>query len=75
MPLGGPDDFGTAANGLSVNDYCHFCYQGGSFTEPAITQQAMIERCADVMSQQGIMAKAQARTLMTDVIPTLKRWR
>ena len=75
MPLGRPDDFGTAADGLRVNDYCHFCFQGGSFTEPAITRQAMIDRCADIMARQGIMPRAQASTLMTELIPTLKRWR
>jgi hypothetical protein len=75
MPLGAPGDFGTAANGLTVNNYCRFCFQGGSFTEPAITKQAMIERCADIMAQQGIMAKTEAETLMTEVIPNLERWR
>lgn len=75
MPLGRPRDFGTAANGVRVNDYCHFCFHGGSFTEPAITKQAMIDRCADIMAQRGIIPMAEARRLMTEVIPSLKRWR
>jgi len=75
MPVGRRDDFGTAANGLRVNDYCHFCLQGGSFTEPTITKQAMIDRCTEIMAQRGVMPPAQARALMTEVIPTLKRWK
>jgi hypothetical protein len=37
--------------------------------------QGMIEKCVGIMAQQGIMPEAQARALMSGVIPTLKRWR
>lgn len=75
MPLEKPEAFGTDATGHRVSDYCHFCFTNGVFTEPEISMQAMIEKCVDVMAKQGIMASAQARALMTDVIPKLKRWR
>jgi hypothetical protein len=75
MPLEKPDDFGTAADGFRINDYCHYCFEGGKFTEPQITMQGMIEKCVGIMAQQGIMPEAQARALMSGVIPTLKRWR
>jgi hypothetical protein len=74
MPLEKPEDFGTATGGSRVNDYCHFCFQGGAFTEPGISMQGMIDRCVAIMAQQGIMPEAQAKALMTDVIPKLKRW-
>ena len=74
MPLGKPDDFGTDVTGHRVNDYCHFCFANGAFTDPGISMQAMIDRCVAVMTKQGIMAPAQARTLMAGVIPKLKRW-
>jgi hypothetical protein len=35
---------------------------------------AMLEKCVSVMAQQGIMPEPQARALMTDVLPRLKRW-
>lgn len=75
MPLGKPEDFGTDATGHRVNDYCHFCFANGAFTEPDISVQAMIDRCVGIMAKQSIMPLAQARTLMTEVIPKLKRWR
>ena len=75
MPLEKPADFGTAADGFRVNDYCRYCFDKGSFTEPHISQRAMIDRCVDIMAGQGIMPEAQARALMTDLIPKLKRWR
>jgi len=36
--------------------------------------QGMIDKCVAIMAQQGIMPDAQARALMTEVIPKLKRW-
>ena len=74
MPLERPEDFGTAANGFRVNDYCHFCFQKGAFTEPNINMQGMIDKCVSIMAQQGIMPETQAKALMTEVIPKLKRW-
>ena len=35
----------------------------------------MIDRCTEIMAQRGVMPPAQARALMTEVIPTLKRWK
>ena len=75
MPLEKPDDFGTGADGFRINDYCHYCFDKGSFTEPNISRQAMIDRCVDMMARQGIMPQAHANVLMSDVIPKLKRWR
>jgi hypothetical protein len=74
MPLGKAEDFGTAANGFRVNEYCHFCFQNGAFTEPKIKMQDMIDKCAGIMTRQGIMPELQAKTLMSEVIPRLKRW-
>ena len=75
MPLAKPEDFGTDVTGSRVNDYCHYCFTNGAFIEPQMSMQAMIDKCVDVMSKRGIMPQAQARALMTDLIPTLKRWR
>ncbi len=74
MPLQKPEDFGTADNGFRINDYCRYCYQGGAFTEPQIDMTGMITKCVDIMAQQGIMSEVEARAVMTEVIPKLKRW-
>jgi hypothetical protein len=36
--------------------------------------QAMLDRCVGIMDKQGIMAAADARLLLADVMPRLKRW-
>lgn len=74
MPLGQPEDFGTDVAGHRVEDYCHFCFTHGAFIEPGMSMQAMIDKCVDVLAKRG-MPQAQARTLMTEVVPKLKRWR
>jgi hypothetical protein len=74
MPLGKPDDFGTDQAGFRVNDYCRHCFADGAFTEPDISMQAMLDRCVGIMDKQGIMAAADARLLLADVMPRLKRW-
>lgn len=75
MPLEKPEDFGTDVAGFRVNDYCRHCFANGAFTDPDITMEAMRDRCVGIMAAQGIMPEAQARTLLTDVLPRLKRWR
>jgi hypothetical protein len=74
MPLEKLEDFGTAPNGSKISDYCNYCFQNGAFTEPDISMQGMIDKCVAIMTQQGIMPEAQAKALMDDVIPKLKRW-
>jgi hypothetical protein len=75
MPLEKAEDFGTARNGCLINDYCHHCFQNGAFTEPGISMNEMIDKCGRLMAQEEIMPEPQARALMAEVIPKLKRWR
>ena len=75
MPLSKPEDFGTDQAGFRVNDYCTHCYANGAFTDPGISMQDMLDRCVAVMDREGVMPSAQARALLTDVMPRLKRWR
>lgn len=75
MPLERAADFGVGADGRRINDYCHFCFADGQFTEPEMTPQQMIERCISFLTRQTFTPEMEARTLMTNVIPTLRRWR
>ena len=75
MPLRQPEDFGTDANGYRINDYCHHCYRDGSFLQPNVTMTEMIDFCTTIMARQGIMPEAQARAMLVEVMPRLRRWR
>ena len=73
MPMQKPEDFGTNANGSRNQDYCRYCYQNGQFTEPGITMEQMIEKCAGIMKQMNLPQKQIEQT--KTFIPMLKRWR
>ena len=75
MPLEKPEDFGTEKTGSRVNDFCRFCYKKGEFTDPKISMYAMIDTCVRVMVERKLMPEPQARALMLETIPKLKRWR
>ena len=75
MPLTRPEDFGTDRMGYRVNDFCRHCFADGAFTDPDISMGAMLDRCVAIMAEQKIMPAPQARALLADVMPRLKRWR
>jgi Putative zinc ribbon domain len=72
MPMEKPGDFGTNTNGSKNKEYCHYCYQSGKFTEPGITMEQMIEKCAGIMRQMRVPAAQIEQTKA--FIPMLKRW-
>lgn len=75
MPMGRPEDFGANDDGLKNNDYCHFCFKEGKFTEPNITLDKMINKVTDFLVQLRHMPEVEAGQLAQSFIPKLKRWR
>lgn len=75
MPLERPEDFGTDVDGIRINDYCHFCFARGEFTDPDMTMEGMIDWGVEVLDRLGTVQPAQARAMLQDVVPHLKRWR
>ena len=74
MPMLKPEDFGTDEKGLRINDYCHFCYKDGKFTNPDITLEQMIDLSVGCMVKYTNMTEDKARELSSNCIPALKRW-
>lgn len=74
MPLQTEADFGTNADGSKNAEYCHFCYQNGEFTDPAITMKEMIAKVAGLMVELQHMPREHAQGLSNTFIPQLKRW-
>jgi Putative zinc ribbon domain len=75
MPMSKPGDFGTLADGSPSAEYCGFCYAGGQFTAPNATLQEMIDKCVEIVVRDRIMPAPQARAVMAETIPGLRRWR
>ena len=77
MPMTEGAHFGKNADGSKNGDYCCHCYPEGAFTNPIETMEEMIEGCIPFIVEEGVAAKdeASARALLTEFLPTLKRWK
>ena len=75
MPLSKAEDFGTSAEGFRQNDYCHYCYQDGVFTQPDITLEQMIDFSIKPTVAATGMSETEAQGLLERTLPLLKRWR
>ena len=73
MPMDRAELYGDNADGTKNKEYCMYCYKQGAFTKEE-TMEEMIETCIPFMLQQG-MKEQEARNIMNNLLPTLKRWK
>lgn len=74
MPLEKETDFGTNQNGEKNEDYCRYCFQKGSFTQPELSLEAMILHLASFHKKMNI-SEDNAKKFAQKLLPTLKRWK
>lgn len=74
MPLRSEKDFGTNADGSKNQEYCHFCFKDGKFTDEGITMEQKIDKMVELAKGMNI-PQDKARLMAQNVLPTLKRWR
>ena len=65
--------YGTEKDGTINKDYCNHCYQNGEFTSD-ITMEEMLDICVPNIAKYANLSEKEARKMMEDLIPTLKRW-
>ena len=70
MPLNDVNDYGTNADGSRNDEYCKYCYENGRFKQQC-TMEEMIETCVPHITS---MTPDEARHMMQEWFPTLKRW-
>ena len=75
MPMGTTDEmYGVNADGSKSKDYCKYCFENGAFTTNS-TMDEMIEICVPhVTSANSGMSVDDARKMMREFFPKLKRW-
>ena len=76
MPMGDTDEmYGLNANGTKNTDYCKYCFKDGNFTFNG-SMDEIIEFCIPHMTEgnEGMTAD-EARKIMKEFFPTLKRWK
>jgi hypothetical protein len=64
---------GTNADGSPSQEFCNFCYEGGSYKEPDMTIDQMRERSVSAM-QEMHFPKFLATMIAKSQLPKLKRW-
>lgn len=76
MPMGETNElYGTNSDGSTNEDYCKYCYVDGKFTTDC-SMEEMIEFCVPHMvAAGGNMTEDNARGIMQELFPTLKRWK
>jgi hypothetical protein len=76
MPMCGDAVYGTNADGSKSEDYCEHCFKDGEFIGEDCTMDEMIELCVPhVVEANSCMSEEEARKMMQEFFPTLKRWR
>lgn len=74
MPMEKPEDFGTDESGDRTNNYCHYCFQNGEFTNPDITLGQMTEIVVKNMIEKMKIPEDQARQITQSFLPKFVRW-
>ncbi len=74
MPLRSENDYGTNADGSKNQDYCHFCFKDGKFTDEGISMEQKIDKMVEFAGKMNI-SPAQARMMAQTILPNLKRWK
>ena len=75
MPLSNAEEIGTNADGSKNDDYCKYCFENGKFTAEC-TMNEMIEMCVPfVATAESGMTEDAARKMLSELFPTLKRWK
>jgi len=76
MPMTEDAHFGNSADGSKSEDYCCYCYPDGAFPGEC-TMEEMIEMCVPILVEDGTHVKDEesARKMLSEFLPTLKRWK
>ena len=75
MPMQSVQDFGPNADRSRNDEYCHFCYKDGKFTDEGITMEQKIERIVEIAKTKMNMPEEKAGRMANATIPNLRRWR
>lgn len=75
MPIPNPDIHGKESDGSVNGDYCKYCYDDGDFTAKGVSMDEFIESTADMEANALGISREEAVSLMSTLLPHLKRWR
>lgn len=74
MPMTKESDFGTDKDGHRNDQYCHYCFQAGEFSNPHLTLEEQIEKLARMAMSMEAISETEAYNRARKTLPNLKRW-
>ncbi|MCX7745298.1 MAG: zinc ribbon domain-containing protein [Clostridia bacterium] len=74
MPMQDENLYGSEKNGDKSTEYCLYCYENGSFKQPDLSMEQMIEICVPHMVNSS-MTDEEARKILNQFLPELTRWK
>jgi hypothetical protein len=75
MPIRAPEDYGTNEDGSTTREYCHYCFRDGSFSEPLMTMEQMINKLTIIGMDKQNLSEDESRKNAERTLPDLKRWK
>lgn len=78
MPMTEDKHFGTEADGTPSREYCTYCYQNGSFTNPNATLDGMVDFLSaswGEWTQRPDLSAEEAKPEVFSILTNLKRWK
>lgn len=73
IPLDSEEVKGTEKNGLKSNDYCKYCYENGTFSDPKMNLDDMKKNVKNQMKKLELHDYAIQNAIT--LLPQLKRWK
>ena len=74
MPLT-EENKGLNANKTPNDEYCHYCYHNGEFTEPKLTLDLQIKKLTEKAVSNMILSEKEALEMANTTLPILRRWK
>jgi len=73
MPLDTDEAKGTEKDGTKSEEYCKYCYEGGSFKHPKMNLEEMKSNVQNQMKKLELHEYVIQKAI--NILPVLKRWK
>ncbi len=74
MPLS-IENRGLNADKSPNEEYCHYCFHNGEFTEPKLTLELQIKKLTEMAVSKLNLSQKEALNMANETLPKLKRWK
>ena len=69
------ENSGQNADKSQNEEYCHYCFHNGDFTEPKLTLDLQIKKLIEMAVSNMDISENEALEMANTTLPYLKRWK